>query len=421
MEIKKFLDEQGLSYLWKKLSLQDYPNNDTLVAVINAIDEGKMDKTTAIPLIEQAIAGQVPVVKNVDENGKPVEWEAQDFTKIPDTTSAKQYLVTNSSGEKVWTNLPVTETIRIDLTDATRIMPDVIQNYSALTPAEMIQKGRYLSAYNLVFYREIRDHVGEQKGVVVDLIKDRGYKAFKNENGDYCLRIYFDNYAPIIIDATKENPIYLDPEYVAPEPIIPETSSPNQYLTTNAEGEKVWEDKIDITPLQSAIDTLNGTGEGSVRDIVADSVATIVANAPEDFDTLKEVADWISNDTLGTADLLQRMTTAEEKIVALDVQADWNQTDESAKDFILNKPVPITDEEIDAICGGALTLDITENALIDATTGIVYRIYVEDGKLSMKQVNESTNTEQLVFVDTSTDIIYKVYVENGKLHMMEVE
>lgn len=54
MEIKKFLDEQGLSYLWKKLSLQDYPNNDTLVAVINAIDENKADKTTTEAL-QQAI------------------------------------------------------------------------------------------------------------------------------------------------------------------------------------------------------------------------------------------------------------------------------------------------------------------------------------------------------------------------------
>ena len=177
----------------------------------------------------------------------------------------------------------------------------------------------------------------------------------------------------------------------------------------------------DISSLQESINTLNGTGEGSVKHTVAESVAAIVANAPEDFNTLKEIADWISKDTLGTADLLQRMTSAEEEIAALDIQADWNQTDESAKDFILNKPVPMTDEEIDAICGGTLTLDITENALVDITTGIVYRIYVDDGKLSMKQVNESTSTERLVFVDTSTDIVYKVYVEDGKLHMMEVE
>ena len=41
----KFLDEQGIAYLWSKLSLQDYPNNETLIAVINAIDEAKLDKS----------------------------------------------------------------------------------------------------------------------------------------------------------------------------------------------------------------------------------------------------------------------------------------------------------------------------------------------------------------------------------------
>lgn len=100
---------------------------------------------------------------------------------------------------------------------------------------------------------------------------------------------------------------------------------------------------------------------------------------------------------------------------------DFRQNDPTKGDYIKNKPVPMTDDEIDAICGGALTLDITENALSDIVTGIVYRIYVENGKLSMKEVNESTSTERLVFVDTSTDTVYKVYVEDGKLHMMEVE
>lgn len=43
-ETKKFLDIEGIKYLWKKLSLQDYPNNKTLIAVIEAIDETKADK-----------------------------------------------------------------------------------------------------------------------------------------------------------------------------------------------------------------------------------------------------------------------------------------------------------------------------------------------------------------------------------------
>jgi hypothetical protein len=112
------------------------------------------------------------------------------------------------------------------------------------------------------------------------------------------------------------------------------------------------------------------------------------------------------------------MTTAEEKIVTLDVQADWNQTDESAKDFIKNKPEAITDDEIDAICGSDL---ISENILVDTVTGDTYRIYVENGKLSMEQTDTISDITELVFVDGSTDVVYKAYVEDGKLCIMEAE
>ena len=40
----KILDEQGVEYLWSKLSLEDYPNNEVLMAVLKAIDETKLDK-----------------------------------------------------------------------------------------------------------------------------------------------------------------------------------------------------------------------------------------------------------------------------------------------------------------------------------------------------------------------------------------
>jgi hypothetical protein len=43
-DTKKFLDADGVKVLYDLLSLQDYPNNDILMAVINAIDETKADK-----------------------------------------------------------------------------------------------------------------------------------------------------------------------------------------------------------------------------------------------------------------------------------------------------------------------------------------------------------------------------------------
>ena len=71
----------------------------------------------------------------------------------------------------------------------------------------------------------------------------------------------------------------------------------------------IKENAADILTLETAVGVLNGTAEtaGSVANtattIAAAEVAKIVANADADFDTLKEIADWILNDTTGAADM----------------------------------------------------------------------------------------------------------------------
>ena len=49
---KKFLDLEGVKTLWGLISLKDYPNNETLVNVIDAIDETKADKSAVIGLTD---------------------------------------------------------------------------------------------------------------------------------------------------------------------------------------------------------------------------------------------------------------------------------------------------------------------------------------------------------------------------------
>lgn len=72
---------------------------------------------------------------------------------------------------------------------------------------------------------------------------------------------------------------------------------------------------IDIASNKAAIDKLNGNADtvGSVANtatsIAAAKVAEIVANADADFDTLKEIADWILNDTTGAADMANDIAT----------------------------------------------------------------------------------------------------------------
>ena len=55
----RFLDDKGLQYLWSKVNMQDYPNNETLMAVINAIDETKLDKS----IFEQYVGTEVSSVE----------------------------------------------------------------------------------------------------------------------------------------------------------------------------------------------------------------------------------------------------------------------------------------------------------------------------------------------------------------------
>ena len=74
----------------------------------------------------------------------------------------------------------------------------------------------------------------------------------------------------------------------------------------------------------AAIATLNGDAEtaGSVAhtatQIAASKVAEIVANADADFDTLKEIADWILNDTTGAADMANDIAALQAQMVGIE-------------------------------------------------------------------------------------------------------
>lgn len=73
-----------------------------------------------------------------------------------------------------------------------------------------------------------------------------------------------------------------------------------------------------------AIALLNNTADvaGSVAhtatQIAATKVAEIVANADADFDTLKEIADWILNDTTGAADMANDIKALQDQLVGIE-------------------------------------------------------------------------------------------------------
>lgn len=75
--------------------------------------------------------------------------------------------------------------------------------------------------------------------------------------------------------------------------------------------------KAGIAANTAAISTLNGTGEGSVSKAVADGIASIIADAPESLDTLKEISDWISGHESDAASMNSSISSNTAAITAL--------------------------------------------------------------------------------------------------------
>ena len=66
----KVLTEEGLKTLWGLISMEDYPNNDTLVAILDAIDATKLDKNTFDDFYNNYIEASKEDIENMfKENG----------------------------------------------------------------------------------------------------------------------------------------------------------------------------------------------------------------------------------------------------------------------------------------------------------------------------------------------------------------
>lgn len=101
-----------------------------------------------------------------------------------------------------------------------------------------------------------------------------------------------DGHVASKVDGTT---ITIDENGIVKIPVDSELSS----TSANPVQNKVVTEEIDaikskVKTNERAISTLNGDGEGSVKQAVSDGIAKVVAGAPEDFDTLKEMSDWIS-------------------------------------------------------------------------------------------------------------------------------
>lgn len=90
-------------------------------------------------------------------------------------------------------------------------------------------------------------------------------------------------------------------------------------LAAKASGDDLTALAARVGTAEGVIETLNGdaTTVGSVKKQVADAVAGIVADAPEAFDTLKELSDWIASHADDASAMNSQISTNKGNIAAL--------------------------------------------------------------------------------------------------------
>lgn len=126
------------------------------------------------------------------------------------------------------------------------------------------------------------DLTDERAGKVDKLVTDGRANKYLNGAGTYS-RPVKQGYGVSVED---DNTVSVDPQVIARQSDVANVAAA-------------------VAALQSLIDILNSDSnvDGSVKKTVANAIARVVAGAPEDLDTLKEIADYIASDKTGAAEL----------------------------------------------------------------------------------------------------------------------
>lgn len=168
------------------------------------------------------------------------------------------------------------------------------------------------------------DLTDERAGKVDMLAKDGRANEYLNGAGAYS-RPVRQGYGVSVED---DNTVSVDPQVIARQSDVASVAADlaaqkakeqGDIDRTNAAISKEETDrKAAVAALQSLIDILNSDSnvDGSVKKTVADAIARVVAGAPEDLDTLREIADYIASDKTGAAQMaaaISQLQTLTEK------------------------------------------------------------------------------------------------------------
>ena len=180
--------------------------------------------------------------------------------------------------------------------------------------------------------------------------------------------------------------------------------------------------KASVAANTAAIGTLNGTGDGSVKKAVADAVAKIVADAPEAYDTLKEISDWISTHTSDAATMNSQIKTNKEDITKLKTLIGTLPESATSKDIVsyiaeyvsktladsdLSQYAKAADLEaavgrIDALEKKVPTLEAADTKNAEDITAVKGRMDTAEGKITA--VEKDLATEKPKIAKNTSDI-----------------
>ena len=155
------------------------------------------------------------------------------------------------------------------------------------------------------------DLTDERAGKVDMLEKDGRANEHLNGAGTYS-RPVRQGYGVSVAD---DNTVSVDPQVMARQSDVATVAADLAAQKAKEQGDidranaaisrEETDRKAAVAALQSLIDVLNSDSnvDGSVKKTVANAIARVVAGAPEDLDTLKEIADYIASDKTGAAEL----------------------------------------------------------------------------------------------------------------------
>lgn len=92
-----------------------------------------------------------------------------------------------------------------------------------------------------------------------------------------------------------------------------------QYLVfADAESRDIYLENPERDDLVLATINTNFVSEQALNKIVSDEITKVIADAPEDFDTLREISDFIQSDAANAAEILKNMDSLNNRVTDIE-------------------------------------------------------------------------------------------------------